>query len=130
MERNPIVSEAVRVLMAMPDEVVSAKYIAPILRMSPDVIIKRAKDGEWDQDNLGKFVLSGDRVKFFRKDFLQKCGFMDPEPEEDSTDKLILKQLIEVNEGIRMICQQLTLMMSTSQLSALKDLIEEKEAAI
>ena len=65
-------SDQVKALMEMTDETVSAKHIAPILKMSPSVIVKYAKDGTWDADRLGKYVISGGHVKFFRKDFLQK----------------------------------------------------------
>ena len=98
---RPVISEPVRHLMAMTDETVSAKYLAPILKMSESVIVKYAKDGTWDQDNLGKYVISGGRVKFFRKDFLEKCGFVDPEPEETTVKDLlseILRQLKNLNK--------------------------------
>ena len=84
---------ALEALKASTEEMVSANQIAPILHMNPGVIVKYAKDGTWNQDTLGKFVISGDRVKFFRRDFLQKCGFLEPEPEEKSTETLILEQL-------------------------------------
>ena len=121
--------DPVQALMAMTDETVSAKHIAPILKMDPSVIVKYAKEGKWDQERLGKFVISGNRVKFFRKDFLQKCGFMEPEPEEPDTEKLILEQLVAVNEGVTMLCQMLTLMMEPYQLDALNELIRQKESA-
>ena len=109
-------SEAVRHLMAMHDEVVSAKHIAPILKMSESVIVKYAKDGTWDQDNLGKFVISGGHVKFFRKDFLIKCGFMDPEPDPEypSTEKM-LQQIWEAMMDIRIL---------------LKAIVNEKPASV
>ena len=61
-------SEAVRELMAMTDEVVPAKCIAPILHIHPSVMIYQAKNGEWDR-NVCNYVVSGKRVKFFRVDF-------------------------------------------------------------
>ena len=96
MTERPAMSEAVRHLMAMTDETVSAKYIAPILRMAESVIIKYAKDGTWDQEHLGKYVISGNRVKFFRKDFLVKCGFLDPDPEVKTAEQLLMEMLAEV----------------------------------
>ena len=84
-------SEAVRHLMAMHEEVVAAKYLAPILHMDPSVIVKYAKDGTWNQDTLGKFVISGGHVKFFRKDFLQKCGFMEKEPDKPTVEELLYR---------------------------------------
>lgn len=88
---------ALEALKNSTEEMVTAAQIAPILHMNPGVIVKYAKDGTWIQDNLGKFIISGDRVKFFRLDFLQKCGFipMDP-PERTDSDRLedILRQLV------------------------------------
>ena len=89
-------SEAVRHLMAMTDEVVSAKHLAPILRMNPGVIVQRVKEGVWNQDALGKYVISGDRVKFFRKDFLQKCGFMPP----DQPERTIIQAVDDLREEL------------------------------
>lgn len=86
----PTITPAVQRLIDMTDEMITAKDLAPILKMHPQTIIDRAKSGLWDQDRLGKFVISGDRVKFFRKDFLQKCGFIDPDPEEPTERKAIL----------------------------------------
>ena len=86
-------SDAVRDLMAMDAEVVPARMIAPVLKMSESVLIHRVKSGEWDQDTLGKYVISGNRVKFFRKDFLIKCGFMEPEPEGPTMEQLLTEIL-------------------------------------
>lgn len=96
MTDRPEITDAVRNLLAMTDEVVPAKYIAPIVRMSESVIIKYAKEGTWDQEHLGKYVISGNRVKFFRKDFLVKCGFLDPDPEAKTAEQLLMEMLAEV----------------------------------
>ena len=97
MTDRPAMSEAVRHLMAMTDETVSAKYIAPIVKMSESVIVKYAKDGTW---NLCRYVVSGNRVKFFRLDFLEKCGFIDKEQEGPTTEQL----LTEILQGVKLIC--------------------------
>ena len=113
--------------MAMTDEMVSAKHIAPVLKMKESVIIKYAKDGTWDQDNLGKFVISGEgpnaRVKFFRKDFLQKCGFMEKDPEGPTTEQLLntlLKHVMFIEKV--MIC-----MMDNEQRQRLQLVIVDEE---
>jgi hypothetical protein len=103
---RPAMSEAVRHLMAMTDETVSAKYIAPILHMSESVIVKYAKDGTWDQEHLGKYVISGNRVKFFRKDFLIKCGFMEPEKEGPTVEQQ-LEQVIKLLSNIKWFLAEL-----------------------
>lgn len=87
MDTKPKVTADVQRLIDMDVEVVSAKHIAPIVKMNESVIIHYAKTGQW---NLCKYVISGDRVKFFRKDFLQQCGFIDPEPEEPTEKEVIL----------------------------------------
>ena len=86
---------ALEALKNSTEEMVTAAQIAPILHMNPGVIVKYAKDGTWIQENLGKFIISGDRVKFFRKDFLQKCGFI-PKDEPKRTVEDLLQELIEV----------------------------------
>ena len=66
-------SEEVLALMAMKDEVVPARVLAPIVKMHPQVIINQARTGEW---NRCEFVISGKRVKFFRIDFLRRGGWI------------------------------------------------------
>ena len=97
---KPEITEPVRQLMAMNEEVISAKYLAPILHMSESVIIKYVKDGTWDSDRLGNYVISGGHVKFFRRDFLQKCGFIEPEHDGPTTEQL----LTEILQGVKLIC--------------------------
>ena len=95
IDTTPIITEPVKNLLAMNAEVVSAKYIAPVLKMSEAVLVHRVKTGKWDQDTMGRVVISGNRVKFFRLDFLQKCGFIAPPPPE-KTDSDRLDELIEL----------------------------------
>ena len=105
-------SDPVKVLMEMTDETVSAKYIAPILKMNVRVIVKYAKDGTWDADRLGNYVISGGHVKFFRKDFLQKCGFIEPESEGPTTEQL----LAEILQGVKLICNYILLKVREEKL--------------
>ena len=105
MERKPKITADVQRLMDMEDEVVTAKDLAPIVKIHPQTIIEYAKTGKW---NLCRFVISGDRVKFFRKDFLQKCGFVDPEPEEPTELKLmslIVNKLEDLLNNQRILIQ-------------------------
>ena len=96
MDERCAVNEAVRVLMEMTDETVPAKLLAPVVRMHPSNIIELAKTGRWDKC---EFIISGNRVKFFRKDFLQKCGFIPKEKPPDPMGE-ILKELKEIRELI------------------------------
>ena len=127
-DNRPKVTADVQRLIDMEDEMILARDIAPIIHVKPDVIIKYVKTGQRDAGRLGIFVTSGDHVKFFRKDFLQKCGFMEPEKEERTTEQLILEQITALNEGLTMVCQMLTLMMKPYQLDALQELIDKKTA--
>ena len=102
IDHKPVYTDAVLDLMNRTDEVVPAEALAPILKMHPDVIRKYAKDGTWDSDRLGNYVISGGRVKFFRKDFLQKCGFLEPEAEsEEPTDHQLMAVIVETLERIQ-----------------------------
>ena len=103
----PMYSDDVLRLMDDTRDLVPAAAIAPILKMSESVIVKYAKDGTW---NLCRYVVSGNRVKFFRKDFLQKCGFMEPEPEEPTERELmaaILDALRAILEGQKALLEQI-----------------------
>lgn len=66
-------SEPVLALMAMTDEVVPARVLAPIVKMHPQKIIDMARSGEWTRC---EFVESGKRIKFFRVDFLRRGGWI------------------------------------------------------
>ncbi len=103
-------NDPVKVLMEMTDEVVSAKYLAPILHMDPSVIVKYAKDGTWNQERNGGFVISGEgpgaHVKFKRVDFLRKWGFLEPEKEEPTIEQLLMR-LIEVHMDTNMLLAKL-----------------------
>ena len=106
IDATPTITEPVRNLMAMNSEVVSAKYIAPILHMSESVLIHRVKSGQWDQERLGKVVVSGNRVKFFRKDFLQKVGFLEPDPPEQSVQQLLETIVDQLDTLIALITRE------------------------
>jgi len=121
--RHPDYDNALEALKNCQSETVPASMIAPILNMNPSVIIKYAKDGTWNTDKWGNFVISGDRVKFFRRDFLKKCGFMEPEKEEPT-----LQQMLDsLNKNIIVLQEMLVCMMDASQRERLKMVIAEKE---
>ena len=101
MMKRPKISEPVLALMNMEDEMVTAADIAPIVHMSPDVIIKYAKDGKWDQDDQGRFITSGNRVKFFRLDFLRKGGWIPPEAPKNDTLTEVLDELVAIRQLLK-----------------------------
>lgn len=78
--------EAINLLMMMESVTVNADLIAQALGMSPGVLRKHVRDGEY---KLSAYEVCNDRIRFFRKDFLQKIGElpMDP-PERTDSDRL------------------------------------------
>ena len=74
--RFPKYSAPIYRLMDMDKELIYAVDIAPVVRMNPQVIIKYAKEGKWPKD-ICNYIISGNRVKFFRVDFLRKGGWID-----------------------------------------------------
>lgn len=71
----PVYSEPIKDLINRPDEMVTAADIAPVVRMHPSVIIHYAKTGQWPRE-ICNYIVSGNRVKFFRVDFLRKGGWI------------------------------------------------------
>ena len=93
----PKYSDDVRLLMDMNAETVPASLLAPVVRMHPSVIIEYAKTGKW---NLCKYVISGNRVKFFRRDFLQKMGFIPEDPPQKDLMEMILEELKAIRDEL------------------------------
>lgn len=71
----PKYSDAIYRLIDLGSEMVTAADIAPVVRMHPEVIIRYAKTGQWPRE-ICNYVVSGNRVKFFRIDFLKKGGWI------------------------------------------------------
>lgn len=69
--------EAIDRLLAMTDEMVYAKDIAPVLGKHPQVLINKVKEGKWNRSNGNYLYFEGDKtVKFYRVDFLKKGGWL------------------------------------------------------
>lgn len=71
----PKYSDEIWALMDRKDELITAADLAPIVRMHPSVIIRYAKTGQWPRE-ICNYIVSGNRVKFFRMDFLRKGGWI------------------------------------------------------
>lgn len=103
IDTTPVITEAVQALIDCPDEVVPARMLAPIVKMNVDVIIKYAKEKKWSQC---AYIVSGKgknaRVKFFRRDFLQKNGFI-PKEEKKTTEQLLEDLISAVNRTNEML---------------------------
>ena len=118
---------ALEALLNSTEEMVTAAQIAPVLHMNPGVIIKYAKDGTWKPDIWGKFIISGERVKFFRRDFLQKCGFLPADPPEKTERQL----LGAIRDAAVLIVDALCILMDPKQqevfMRVVDDLQRKKE---
>jgi hypothetical protein len=91
--------EAINIMMMMESVTVNADLIAQALGMNPGVLRKHVKDGEY---LISKYEICGDRIRFFRKDFLQAIGEMPPDPEEP-TDHQLLEEIHEALTDIRIL---------------------------
>ena len=101
--------EAINSMMMMESVTVNADLIAQALSMNPGVLRKHVKDGEY---LISKYEICGDRIRFFRKDFLQAIGEMEPDPPERTVEDR-LDELIEIEkdiqQGIHLMCAALKL---------------------
>ena len=107
-EMKPLYTEEVLALMVRKDETVTAATIAPIVGMHPSAIIDKVKSGEWDQDLDGKYIRSGNRVKFYRVDFLRKHGFVvDANPDETKPKVGLIDVLTAILESQKVVMENL-----------------------
>ena len=91
--------EAINLLMMMESVTVNADLIAQALGMNPGVLRKHVKDGEY---HISKYEICGGRIRFFRKDFLQKIGEI-PEDPEEPTDHQLLEKIWDTLMDIRIL---------------------------
>ena len=114
--------EAVEILKISDAVTVSADMIAPCLRMSPSVLRKHVRDGEYQ---LSAVDVSGGRIRFFRKDFLQKIGEISEDPPERTATQA-LEDLREELHEIRLI---LMAQLSIGPLMRLDELKRQEKTA-
>lgn len=84
--------DAINILMMMESVTVNADLIAQALGMNPGVLRKHVRDGEY---HISKYEICNDRIRFFRKDFLQKIGEM-PLDLPERTEADLLEEIIEL----------------------------------
>ena len=83
---------AVEALKSMDTMTVGPELIAKALKMSPSVLREHVRRGEY---KISAVDVCGGRIRFFRKDFLQKIGEL-PEDEPEKTDSDRLDEIIEL----------------------------------
>jgi hypothetical protein len=114
--------EAINIMMMMESVTVNADLIAQALSMNPGVLRKHVKDGEY---HISKYEICGDRIRFFRKDFLQAIGEIEAEPEERTVTQAIDDLRKELHE-IRLI---MLASLSTYPAEMLKELKQKEKTA-
>ena len=83
---------AVEQMKAMDSVTVSPELIAQALGMNPGVLRKHVHDGDY---KISTYEVNGNRIRFFRKDFLQSIGEI-PQDEPAKTDSDRLDEIIEL----------------------------------
>ena len=86
--------EAIDLMMMMESVTVNADLIAQALSMNPGVLRKHVRDGDY---TISKYEICGDRIRFFRKDFLQKIGEL-PDDEDELTDHQMMISIVDALE--------------------------------
>jgi len=107
-DNKPLYTEEVLALMVRKDETVTAAAIAPIVGMHPGAIIDMVRKGDWDREKQGNYILSGNRVKFYRIDFLRKNGFLvEKDPEETKMQVSMIEAITAILESQKVIMENL-----------------------
>ena len=109
MERTLTPQEAIEALKASTEVTVGPELIAAALRMSPSVLRKHVRDGEY---NISAYDIQGSRIRFFRKDFLQQIGEIPKDPPEVDKLTMILDVVTKLLEGQSEILRGFCLLLS------------------
>ena len=112
--------EAVEALKASGEVTVGPELIAAALKMSPDVLRNHVRDGDYE---LSAVDVCGSRIRFFRKDFLQKTGEIPPDPPERS----VIQAIDELKDEIHDIGLILLAQMSIGPLIRLDELKQKEK---
>ena len=113
--------DAINILKMMDSVTVNADLIAQALGMNPGVLRKHVKDGDY---LISKVEICGDRIRFFREDFLRQIGEMPPE--EAPAERTIVQALDDLREELHDIGLILLAQMSGDRMIVL-DLLKEHE---
>ena len=114
--------EAIEIMKMMESVTVNADLIAQALGMNPGVLRKHVKDGDY---HISAYEVSGDRVRFFRKDFLQKIGEMPP----DMPERTVVQAIDDLREELHDIGLILLSQLSIGPVQRLLELKEKEKTA-
>ena len=120
MDRTLSQQQAVAEIKESDAVTIGVKLVSAAMGMSPGVLRKHVRDGDY---SLSAYDIQGSRIRFFRKDFLQKIGELPMDEEKPTVEQLLTKLIgrIDVIETV-MVC-----LMTSEQRALLQDVIAEKE---
>ena len=114
--------EAIDIMMMMESVTVNADLIAQALGMNPGVLRKHVRDGEY---HISAYEVCNDRIRFFRKDFLQKIG----EIPEDPPERTVVQAIDALREELHDIGLILLSQLSIGPAERLLELKEKEKTA-
>lgn len=114
--------EAVNILMMMESVTVNADLIAQALGMNPGVLRKHVRDGDY---HISAYEVCNDRIRFFRRDFLQKIGEMPP----DMPERTVVQAIDDLREELHDIGLVLLSQLSIGPAERLLELKEKEKTA-
>lgn len=112
--------EAIDIMMMMESVTVNADLIAQALGMNPGVLRKHVRDGEY---HISAYEVCNDRIRFFRKDFLQKIG----EIPEDPPERTVVQAIDDLREELHDIGLILLSQLSIGPAERLLELKEKEK---
>ena len=103
--------EAIEALKASTEVTVGPELIAAALKMSPGVLRQHVRNGDY---KISQVDICGSRIRFARKDFLQKIGELPPDEEKPTVEEL----LAEILKGVKLICLYIDLKIKDEKKTA------------
>lgn len=114
--------EAIEIMKMMESVTVNADLIAQALGMNPGVLRKHVRDGEY---HISAYEVCNDRIRFFRKDFLQKIGELPP----DMPERTVVQAIDDLREELHDIGLILLSQLSIGPAERLLELKEKEKTA-
>ena len=114
--------EAIEIMKMMESVTVNADLIAQALGMNPGVLRKHVRDGDY---HISEYEVCNDRIRFFRRDFLQKIGEMPP----DLPERTVVQAIDDLREELHDIGLILLSQLSIGPAERLLELKEKEKTA-
>ena len=114
--------EAIEIMKMMESVTVNADLIAQALGMNPGVLRKHVRDGDY---HISAYEVCNDRIRFFRRDFLQKIGEMPP----DLPERTVVQAIDDLREELHDIGLVLLSQLSIGPAERLLELKEKEKTA-